>query len=78
MSAPRSYDAIVIGGGVSELMAPWLNHVRGQVPSWSINQRAKEIPIVQARYRADAGIAGAAALSLQASATAKPALSAQT
>jgi hypothetical protein len=31
-----------------------------------VNQRANEIPIIIARYRADAGIAGAAALTMQA------------
>ncbi|MGZ4816465.1 MAG: ROK family protein [Terriglobales bacterium] len=59
-------EVIVVGGGVSELMEGWFDHVRGQVPHWSVNQRANEIPIIIARYRADAGIAGAAALSLQA------------
>ena len=32
------------------------------LPRWAINQRAGEIPLVMARYGADAGIAGAAAL----------------
>ena len=61
-------EVIVVGGGVSELMEGWFDHVRRQVPNWSVNQRANEIPIIIARYRADAGIAGAAALSLQATA----------
>jgi glucokinase len=60
-------EVIVVGGGVSELMEGWFDHVRKQVPQWSVNQRASEIPIIIAKYRADAGIAGAAALSLQAS-----------
>jgi len=59
-------EVIVVGGGVSELMEGWFDHVRKQVPQWSVNQRANEIPIIIAKYRADAGIAGAAALSLQA------------
>lgn len=59
-------EVIVVGGGVSELMEGWFDHVRRQVPSWSVNQRANEIPIIIARYRADAGIAGAAALTMQA------------
>jgi glucokinase len=63
-------EVIVVGGGVSELMEGWFDHVRKQVPQWSVNQRANEIPIIIARYRADAGIAGAAALSLQASSAA--------
>jgi hypothetical protein len=32
------------------------------LPQWSINRRAGEIPILMARYGADAGIAGAASL----------------
>jgi len=60
-------EVIVVGGGVSELMENWFDHVRKQVPHWSVNQRADEIPMIIAKYRADAGIAGAAALSLQAS-----------
>jgi glucokinase len=61
-------EVIVVGGGVSELMEGWFDHVRKQVPQWSVNQRANEIPIIIAKYRADAGVAGAAALSLQSSA----------
>ena len=61
-------EVIVVGGGVSELMEGWFDHVRQQVPQWSVNQRANEIPIIIAKYRADAGIAGAAALFLQATA----------
>ncbi len=63
-------EVIVVGGGVSELMEEWFDHVRKQVPQWSVNQRANEIPIIIAKYRADAGIAGAAALTLQAASTA--------
>lgn len=59
-------EVIVVGGGVSELMEGWFDHVRRQVPQWSVNRRANEIPIIIAKYRADAGIAGAAALALQA------------
>ena len=32
------------------------------LPRWCLNQRANEIPLVLARFAADAGIAGAAAL----------------
>ncbi|HVZ16081.1 MAG TPA: ROK family protein [Terriglobales bacterium] len=67
-------EVIVVGGGVSELMENWFDHVRDQVPNWSVNQRANEIPIIIARYRADAGIAGAAALTLQAASAAEVAL----
>jgi glucokinase len=55
-------DVIVVGGGVAELMCPFLDDLRGAIPRWSINPRAGEIPIVSARYGAVSGIAGAAAL----------------
>jgi glucokinase len=55
-------DIIIFGGGVSELMSAFFGRIREQLPKWSINQRAAEIPIVRARYGSDAGIAGAAAL----------------
>lgn len=57
-------DVIVVGGGVGELMSNWFDHIRELLPKWSINQRCCEIPLVLARYKADAGIAGAAALCL--------------
>ena len=57
-------EIIVIGGGVGELASHWFGRIREKLPAWSINQRCAEIPIVLARYVADAGIAGAAALCL--------------
>jgi glucokinase len=55
-------DCIVVGGGVAELMCPFFPEMSHNLPLWSINRRACEIPILMARYGADAGIAGAAAL----------------
>jgi glucokinase len=55
-------DVIVVGGGMAELMSPFLDPLRAAIPRWSINGRAGEIPLVLARYGADSGIAGAAAL----------------
>jgi glucokinase len=55
-------DVIVVGGGMAELMSCFFPEMSGNLPRWSINQRAGEIPLVMARYGADAGIAGAAAL----------------
>jgi glucokinase len=55
-------EIIILGGGVSELMSAFFGRIREQLPNWSINQRAAEIPIVRAKYGSDAGIAGAAAL----------------
>jgi glucokinase len=55
-------DVIVVGGGVAELMSGFFGSISKNLPQWSINRRAAEIPLVMARYGADAGIAGAAAL----------------
>jgi glucokinase len=55
-------DIIVVGGGVGKLVSEWFDHIRRQLPSWCINTRCQEIPIVCAHYGVDAGIAGAAAL----------------
>jgi len=55
-------DVIIIGGGVSGMLAPFFEKIRAGLPACSINPRAQEIPIVQAFYAADAGIAGGAAL----------------
>lgn len=55
-------EVMVIGGGLSELMSHWFGHIRERLPAWTINRRSQEIPLVLARYIADSGIAGAAAL----------------
>jgi glucokinase len=55
-------DVIVVGGGVSALVAAWFDRIRSQLPCWSVNSRCGEIPLVEARYGNDSGIAGAAAL----------------
>lgn len=55
-------ECMVVGGGVAELMSPFFAEISKNLPRWAINQRAGEIPLVMARYGADAGIAGAAAL----------------
>jgi glucokinase len=55
-------DVIVVGGGVAELMSSFFDGISKNLPHWSINQRAGEIPLLMARYGADAGIAGAGAL----------------
>ena len=53
---------VVIGGGASALLVPFLEHLRELLPRFSLNPRANEVPVVSARYGADAGIAGGAAL----------------
>jgi glucokinase len=55
-------DVIVVGGGVAELMSSFFDSISKNLPHWSINQRSGEIPLLMARYGADAGIAGAGAL----------------
>lgn len=58
-------DVIVVGGGFGSALTPIFPQVRAQVAQWSINGRATEIPILPAKYGAESGIAGAAALLLQ-------------
>jgi glucokinase len=55
-------DAIVIGGGVSSLLAPFLDEIRERWRGACINPRPLDIPLVLAHYGENAGIAGAAAL----------------
>jgi glucokinase len=55
-------DVIIIGGGVAAMLNPFFENIREQLPAWSLNKRCLEIPIVPARYGAEAGIAGGAAL----------------
>jgi glucokinase len=55
-------DAIVIGGGVSSLLAPFLDEIRERWRGACINPRPLDTPLVLAHYGENAGIAGAAAL----------------
>jgi len=55
-------DAIVIGGGVSSLLAPFLDEIRERWRGACINPRPLDITLLLAHYGEDAGIAGAAAL----------------
>lgn len=55
-------DAIVIGGGVSSLLAPFLDEIRERWRGACLNPAPLEIPLLLAHYGEDAGIAGAAAL----------------
>lgn len=63
-------EIIVIGGGAAVLFRPFLDDIRKRVPELAINPRAQEVPIVFARYGADSGIAGGAALCTMGSASA--------
>ncbi len=58
------HDVTILGGGVSSLLSPFLDKLRERIAGFCINPRAHEIPLIQARYKADAGIAGGAALCL--------------
>jgi glucokinase len=55
-------DVIIVGGGMAELMSAFFDRIAQRMPRWSINPRCGEIPLLKAKYSADAGIAGAAAL----------------
>ena len=55
-------DVIVVGGGVSAMLAPFFGRIKDQLPKWCVNSRCQEVPLLMARYGADAGIAGGAAL----------------
>lgn len=55
-------EIILIGGGAATLYRPFFDIIRKRVAELAINPRAHEIPISPARYGADSGIAGGAAL----------------
>lgn len=55
-------DIIVIGGGVSKIGEPLFERLRAIVPTRTINPHAGDLPIVAARFGAEAGIVGAAAI----------------
>jgi predicted NBD/HSP70 family sugar kinase len=56
-------DAILIGGGVSSLLAPFLDEIRVRWRGACLNPAPLDIPLLLAHYGEDAGIAGTAALS---------------
>jgi glucokinase len=55
-------DVIVMGGGVSSMLAPYLDDVRRRWKGACVNPWPEKIPLLLARYGEDAGVAGAAAL----------------
>ncbi len=55
-------DILVIGGGVSSLLGPFLDEIRQRWQDACLNPCPQDIPLVLAHYGEDAGIAGAAAL----------------
>jgi glucokinase len=62
-------DVIILGGGVADLMKPFVGEIRALLPSCCVNQRCQEIPLLPAFYGGDAGIAGGAALAAEALST---------
>ena len=62
-------EIIVIGGGAAALYRSFMEEIRRRAPELAINPRAHEVPIVFARYGADSGIAGGAALCTMGSAS---------
>ena len=55
-------DVIVIGGGVSSMLAPFLEEIRARWVGACLSPYPHETPLALAHYKEDAGIAGAAAL----------------
>ncbi len=55
-------DVIVMGGGVAAMLSPFFDGIRQQLPRWCVNPHVSKIPLLLAHYKADAGIAGGAAL----------------
>lgn len=55
-------DVMIIGGGAGAMLQPFFDEIRNRLPTWCVNSRCGEIPLLTAHYGADAGIAGGAAL----------------
>ena len=55
-------DVLIIGGGVAAILNPFFDDISKGLARYCINSRCLEIPLLKARYGADSGIAGAAAL----------------
>jgi glucokinase len=58
-------DVIIVGGGAGSMLQPFFGELQDQLPHCCVNARCREIPMLPARYGADAGIAGGAALCFQ-------------
>jgi glucokinase len=57
-------EVIIVGGGLGDLLSHFFSDIAAKLPKWSINKHCREIPMKVARYGADSGIAGGAALCL--------------
>jgi glucokinase len=61
-------EAIIVGGGVAVMLSPTFEHIRKRMVELCVNSRSDEVKLLMARYGADSGIAGGAALCLEVSA----------
>jgi glucokinase len=59
-------EVIIIGGGAATVLKPFFAEIKNRLPAWCVNSHCLEIPLLAARYGAEAGIAGGAALCLEA------------
>lgn len=59
-------DIIVLGGGVTFFGKPLFDSIKKTFPAYSINPKAREIPIVSAKLKRHVGVLGAAAVFLRA------------
>jgi glucokinase len=55
-------DVIVIGGGVSGVLRPYFDDIKKRIPTWCVNSRCGEVPLLPAHYGTHSGVAGGAAL----------------
>lgn len=55
-------EIFIFGGGVGHLMMGYRKRLRRQLATWAIAPQKKKIAIVEARFGAETGLAGAAAL----------------
>jgi glucokinase len=55
-------DAMILGGGVSEMLRARFSEIQARLKIWCVNARCSEIPLLPAHYGENSGIAGGAAL----------------
>jgi glucokinase len=55
-------EAIIFGGGVTPMLRPLFDLMSQRIQRLCVNPRSHEVPLLTARYGADSGVAGGAAL----------------